>query len=278
MSLRIDDPEGYTLAECREIRAAGLPGVGSYTLVLNLEFAVTAPQIETFLRSVDVRVDWGDAAQRMIGFALLEGSSTKPIPSYNSMTLTFRFVLSSAQLEAIEEFRGGGEFKLNLWLNGEIVQREKAKAFSSQGLFTIKQADWIQALEVMNFKKIIIYEMPLPDFSEDSDSVVKHVDRAQMFLYRGLYDDCVGECRKIFELMVGGDDGIVLGSAREKYKDRKSREALLLNERMVLLKDILKLFTHKPNHANHDESYSRDQAKLILGATIAFYSVSLKDA
>lgn len=89
MNLSIEDPRGYILAECREIKLNGLPGVGSYTLALNMEFSVSPPPIETALSSVNIRVDWGDSAQRMIAQAQLEGSPTIPVPSYNRMTLIF---------------------------------------------------------------------------------------------------------------------------------------------------------------------------------------------
>ncbi|MCU7871763.1 MAG: hypothetical protein KZQ91_03360 [Candidatus Thiodiazotropha sp. (ex Lucinoma borealis)] len=274
MYLTIKDTQGYALAECKGMVINGLPGLGSYTCCLHLEFNVNHLKTETFLRHVYLRIDWDDDAQRMIGFALPEGSQPIRISTSNQHHMNFRFVLSHSQLETIESLRAGGNFNFRLWLNGEVVQGTQSGPFSEYAVFTVKQADWINALKNMAFQKTIMYEIPLPDFSDNSLSAQKHFERAQNYLYQGNYDDSVGECRKIFELLEIDKAGNILGSARNKYHD--DREKLSIQERMALLKDILKLFTHKPHHANQTEEYSRDQAKLILGSTIAYFCAMLK--
>ncbi|MEW8394242.1 MAG: hypothetical protein AB2651_20895 [Candidatus Thiodiazotropha sp.] len=274
MHLIIQDTQGYTLAECKELVINGLPGLGSYTCCLHLEFNVNHLRTETFLRHVNLRQDWNDDAQRMIGFALPEESQPIRISNSNQHHMNFRFVLSQSQLESIESLRAGGNFNFRLWLSGEVAQGSQSRTFSGHAVFPVKQTDWINALKNMAFQKTIMYEIPLPDFSDNSLAAQKHFERAQNFLYQGTYDDSVGECRKIFELLEIDKTGNILGSARNKYHD--DREKLSIQERMALLKDILKLFTHKPHHANQTEQYSRDQAKLILGTTIAYFCAMQK--
>jgi hypothetical protein len=274
MYLTIKDTQGYTLAECKEMVVNGLPGLGSYTCCLHLEFNVNHLKTDTFLQNVNLRIDWDDDAQRMIGFAIPEGSQKIRISTSNQHHMYFRFVLSRSQLESIESLRAGGNFSFRLWLNGEVVQDTQSGPFSEYAVLPVKHADWINALNKMEFQKTIIYEIPLPDFSDNSLAAQKHFKRAQNFLYQGYYDDSVGECRKIFELLETDKAGNILGSARNKYPD--DREKLSIQERMALLKDILKLFTHKPHHANQTDEYSRDQAKMILGSTIAYFCAMLQ--
>ncbi|MCU7926724.1 MAG: hypothetical protein KZQ97_09810 [Candidatus Thiodiazotropha sp. (ex Dulcina madagascariensis)] len=269
MSLTIKDAQGYIFAECKELVIHGLPGLGSYTCCLNLDFNVNTRTTEIFLRHVNLRVDWDDNAQRMIGIALPEGSQPIRISISNQQHMYFRFLLSHSQLESIESLRAGGNFNLRLYLSGEVSQGTQSGPFSEYAVFPVRQADWINALKNMGFQKTIIYEIPLPDFSENSRAAQKHFERAQALLYQGHFDDSVGECRKIFELLEIDKAGNILGSARNKYHD--DRENLSIQDRMALLKDIIKLFTHKPHHANQTEEYSRDQAKLILGSTIAYF-------
>jgi len=70
MSISIETPSGHRLAEARRISVHGLPGVGGYTLVINLHLSVMAPTTETLLSNRSIRVDWGDNQQRMIGIGV----------------------------------------------------------------------------------------------------------------------------------------------------------------------------------------------------------------
>ena len=273
MSLNIKDPEGYAIAECREIKVSGLPGVGGYMLCIALRFDVNHRGTDTFLQHVSLRVEGGDHSQRLIGVAIPEGAQPLGIPKYGSMTLYFRLFVSANQVEAIEALRCGGGFDLGLWLYAEVTQPNGSTSLSEYSAFPVKQSDWLDVIKNMGFTNSIIYEFPL-DKALDDSPVLSYIEKARKYLHQGEYDLCVGECRKIFELHpLDSSSQTILGSVRTKYSDRQLRENMDVKERWVLLRDVLMLLTHPPHHSAQSDSYSRDQAKMIFTATISYCSV-----
>jgi hypothetical protein len=271
-SLHLKYPSGHTLAECRDIQLAGLPGVGGYTLSLALKFSVNHSEAETFLTHVNLRLEWGDNAQRLIGVALPEGQQPLTVPKYNSMTIYFRLLLSPAQIEGIETLRTGGDFSVNVWLNGEVSSQNSVRGFSERGTFPVKQSDWVNVLQNMGYTQTVLYEFPISRALEQGPAK-SHIENARKYLHQGEYDLCVGECRKIFELFpLSNDSQNVIGEVRKKYPNRNDRESLSVHERWLLLRDVLMSLTHPPHHSEQTSSYSRDQAKMILASTMAYCS------
>ena len=84
MSISIEQSSGHRLAEARRISVHGLPGVGSYTLVINLHLSVTAPATDTYLSNLSIRVDWGDNQQRMIGTGVPDQAQPIRLSQYSN--------------------------------------------------------------------------------------------------------------------------------------------------------------------------------------------------
>lgn len=266
MSIGIDDPNGYRVAELREVKVHGLPGVGSYTLVFVLHFAATQPRAETTLRNVTVRLDWGDNEQRMIGVALPDGLSARIHQHSTNFPIGFRLSLSAAQIEGIEKRRNGGNFKLSLWFMGDVEQAGQSHGVVGTHEFEVRLQDWIEALERMEYRRTMLFELPVPS----SDAPVGELmAKAQAFLHKGDYEQAVILCRQAIEkIEVSADDKSAAGQAVKKY--RSAREEMDTTERLLFLRESLKNATHlavhhSPNHCG----FSRDQAKAILGATIS---------
>ena len=87
MSISIETPSGHRLAEARRISVHGLPGVGGYTLVINLHLSVMAPTTETLLSNRSIRVDWGDNQQRMIGIGVPNQAQPIRLTPYSSKAI-----------------------------------------------------------------------------------------------------------------------------------------------------------------------------------------------
>lgn len=280
MPISIVLPNNQRLAEARRITAHGLPGVGGYSLVINVHLSVTAPQAEAFLHNLNIRVDWGDTQQRMIGTGIPDQSQPVRITQYDSeKSIGFRLLLSPSQIEAIEALRNGGDVSLSIWLFGNVYQGDATATIQQQGTYKVGQQEWCEALNKMEYHSSFLYEVTLP-FDEDGDGDGDEqagviIKKAQYHLARGHYDECVGECRKLLEAYPLGDaDQRVLKSSREKAKgDRATRESMDVSERMLALRDALTNATHPAHHHNSNDGYSRDQARAILGATVSLLSV-----
>lgn len=272
MSIGLDEPNGYRVAELRDVEVHGLPGVGAYTLVLILNFTATHPRAETTIRNVSVRLEWGDSKQRMIGVAQPDGQVTQIHQHSTHIPIGFRIPLSAIQIENIEKRRNGGNFKLVLWFMCDVEQAGKSQSKSDRYEFEVRQQDWIEALERMEYRKTMLFELPVP--SADAP-IGELVAKAQAFLHKGDYDQAVTLCRQAIEKIEGlAGDKSAAGQAVKKY--RAVREDMDTTERLLFLREALKNATqlavhHSPNHSG----FSRDQAKAILGATISLLGISM---
>ncbi len=274
MSISINYPSGHTLGEVKNIRVTGLPGVGSYTLVIHLQLSIYPPKSETFFNNLSIRIDWGDNRQRMLGSAIPDESQPITIPQSPDKTICFRMLISKHQLEAIESLRNGGDFPLSIWLTGNVIQSDRMTNIYQHEIFTVKQQEWVEALASMEYRRTFLFELPIP-FVENEQEPAGHIIRkAQNHLLRGQYDECVGECRKLLEVYALDDsDKKLLKSAREKYKGTQdARQSMDIPERILILREALVHTTHPAHHHSNDDSYSRDQARAILGSTISMLS------
>lgn len=271
MSIGFEDPNGFRVAELREVKVHGLPGIGTYTLVLNMHFMATPPKAETNVRNISVRLEWGDNTQRMIGVAVPDSSPIRITQYSTDIQVGFRLPLSAAQIEDIEKRRDGAGFKLALWLIAEVEQAGQSKSNYGMHEFAIRQQDWIEALESMDYRRTMLFELPVPS----SDAPIGElVAKAQAFLHKGEYDQTVNLCRQAIEKIeeLAGDKS---AASRVVEKFRVDRKSMDLTERLLFLRESLKNATHLAAHhsSNHD-GYSRDQAKAILGTTIALLGLS----
>ncbi|MBI1424283.1 MAG: hypothetical protein GC149_12505 [Gammaproteobacteria bacterium] len=270
MSFSISDSNGYHLAEVSNISVSGLPGMGSYTLCLNLDFSIHPPKSDIYIQDLTIRLDGGDNHQRMIGISLPEtGQKIKIASGINRLHLSFRMPIMPSQMEAIESYRNGGDLKLKIWMTGEVIQGDKSSHLQQTSDFTIPQQQWVEALFRMEYRETMLYEMKLPI---DNPSLVKDIVRkAQQHMLNGYYDECVAECRKLLEANDLNDiDKTILKEARNKYKgDSENRQSMTINERFMVLREILAHTTHLAHHHNPGDGYSRKQAQVILGMIVA---------
>lgn len=269
MTINIESPDRYRLAETKRIEVHGLPGLGTCTLVLRLELSIVPPKTDTYLENLWIRVEWSDNRQRMLGTAVPD--QPQPIrisPHHNEMNLDFRVLLSFGQIEAIEALRNGGDFRLAVWLFAQVRQDGDVSSTSGRGEFDVRQQDWIRALQEMDYQRTFLYELSLPKDDKPEEPAAGIIHKAQQYLLSGHYDQCVGECRKLLEAYPLGDaDKQLLQTAREKYKT--GRESMDIPERMLVLRDVLTHATHPAHHHITSNGYSRDQARATLGATIS---------
>lgn len=276
MSITIECPNRFILAELRRIEVHGLPGLGACTAVFRLTFSVHPPKVETFLENLWIRGEWGDNRQRMLGTAIPdEGQPVRISPHCNELGLNFRIPLSFSQIEAIEALRNGGDFRLALWLSAHVRQDTKASDTSGRTEFDVKQQDWIRALEQMDYRHTFLFELPLPKDDKVNEPAVGIIHKAQQYLLGGHYDQCVGECRKLLEAYALGDsDKQQLSTTRDKYRgNQETRESMDIPERLLILRDVVTHATQLAHHHHMYDDYSRDQARAILGATISVLSV-----
>lgn len=258
------------LADISRIHVSGLPGLGSHTLLINLHCMARPLETEIFLRHLTLRVEWGGEEQRRIGFAVPEQAQPVRMSSSGQQGLDFQFVLTPNQLEAIEARRNGGDFRLKIWLTGEVTQGDDTATITESGEYHVRQQDWVEALERMEYRRSLLYEVPLPDPESGAESAAGIIRRAQNLLLRGHYNECVAECRKLVEAYPLSEEAKAqLIRARKKFKDGGTeKESMDIPERLALMRDAIKHATHLAHHNQLGDGYSRDQTRAILAATV----------
>lgn len=270
MSIGLDDLHGFRVAELREVKVNGLPGIGVYTLILNMHFTAMQLKTEVAVKNISVRLEWGDNAQRMIGVAVPDSSTIRISPYSTDIQVGFRLPIAAAQIEDIERRRNGAGFKLALWFAAELEQAGQSKSNYGQHEFPVQQQDWIEALSRMEYRRTMLFELPIPS---SDDPIGLLVAKAQASLHKGEYDQAVALCRQAIEKTEGlASDKSAASRAVNKYRD--DRKGMDTTERLLFLRESLKNTTHLAAHASENHSgYSRDQAKAILGTAIALLSL-----
>lgn len=272
MTISIECPNQYRLAETKRIEVHGLPGLGTCTLVLRLDLGIRPPKVDTYLDNLWIRVEWSDNRQRMLGTAMPdESQSIRISPHHSELSLNFRIPLSYGQIEAIESLRAGGDFRLALWLSAQVRQGSDVSGSYGRTEFDVRQQDWIRALQEMEYQKTFLFELPLPKEDKVNEPASGIIRKAQQYLLSGHYDQCVAECRKLLEAYsLGEGDKLLLKAARDRYKgDQPSRESMDIPERMLVLRDAINHATQLAHHHHANDGYSRDQARAILGAAVS---------
>ncbi len=277
MSISIELSNGCRLAEVKRISVHGLPGVGCYTLVINLHLSVMAPATDSDLSNLSIRVEWGDNQQRMIGTVVPDQAQPIPLSQHcTTTTIGFRLLLSQNQIEAIEALRNGGDILLSIWLIGNVSHDGNSFTIQERETFLVPQQEWIGALKLMGYCRSFLYELTLPYAENEQEPATALIKKAQDYLLRGDYDDCVGKCRSLLKeaYPLTDEDEKVRKKALEKYRgNQDARKSMDVPERMLALREAVINATHLAHHYNSGDGYSRDQARAILGATISIVSV-----
>lgn len=274
MVLSINDPEGYRLAEVRQIRPNGLRGAGTYLLVLTVEMSVGPVRAATELHNLVLRVEIeNDKGREVIGWGEVEDHGVVRLTQHTThRQLSFLIQLSPHQLEAIESRRNGGDLKLSVWMFGEARQGAKMNGFAERSEYVLTQQEWLGALEKMGARRTLLFELALPSGDDSARTVLAEIlTKAHSHLLKGHYDEVVGFCRQAVEYIEKrNDDKALVENAREKY--RSNRESMDVAERLLFLREVLKNVTHLGSHYCDKPGFSRQQAHAVLGMTVALLS------
>lgn len=179
----------------------------------------------------------------------------------------FEAVLTSEQINAIEEIRQDGDLKLILTL--------KALLSSSSGLANsferteviVPREQWLKALASSGFCTTALYEIPLPASSVDTEGFLT---KARGFIETGHYKDAVMQCRHIIESIEELRDDKREAMNANRMAHSSSRKEMSSIERLLSLREQLKNVCQLGGHGR--EAFTRSQALSVLGMTMALIS------
>jgi len=144
MSISIELPNNRRLAEVKRISVGGSPGVGCYTLVINLHLSVMAHETDSDLSNLSIRVRWGDNQNRMIGIGVPNEAQPIRLTKYGGeKTICFYLLLSPTQIEGIEALRKGGDVRLSIWLIGNVSHNGNSSTIYEPETFSVMRQEWL---------------------------------------------------------------------------------------------------------------------------------------
>lgn len=271
MPLSIKNSTSNTIAEIRTIQIHGKRGVGNYALLFRLNLIPIGIHEEYVVRDSQLRVELQTInGNRILGWSNKDGTGVVHLNQYSGPHDVFFFMpLSTAQIEALEKQRAGGDLNIYVWFTGCLIQSGKLYDFSDGSAFSIPQQQWLATLGEMEFSRSLIFDIRFFDKNgAGSDSPEALLRNAWQHFHKGHYSDAVSHCRKAIEFVEQHNvDKVSASEAISKYKNH--REDMTVIERMLFLREALKNVTQLGIHYTGDADFSRRQAQAILGATIA---------
>lgn len=146
--------------------------------------------------------------------------------------------------------------------------------------YKISQSDWLRKLERAGFADVLLIEITTPpqDAPSDLEASVSKLKKAQSLFHQGDYEGAVAACRKALEAL---NKGLKVNPAETEKAYIDNRKGMTLTERKLLLRHILRHYTHPAHHADElsiDPRYTRHDAQLALTSTAAAVSEGLASA
>lgn len=180
--------------------------------------------------------------------------------------------LSAEMLQGLERHRNGGDMDFAMDMYGTVTNTGRSDSGHDRVRATIKQGDWVKALEEMGYGTSIIFELPISlSQTPGAKSIAAALKSARSHLYDGNYRAVVSDCRVMLE--AAKPDDTELRKAKDDYKEDKEKLSKRQRELMIFgaLFDYASL-THHVTSDGHYQEYTRHEAILALGTTLGVLS------
>jgi hypothetical protein len=266
--------QGYEIIKFSEIRPYGNECISGY--MLSFQVNAVLPRLEsskeTFLRNLRIKIQLNN---KFLGIAFPENQvsyQTNSKHPYETI-LHFQLTLSQLHIEAIEKIRLGQDLNLKLEFLGEWGDSQN---LSMQGQeikdFVINQKQWTDILKQMRYQAYILFEMPIPISPSDELSLAfQEVDKAKNHILMGYYTESVQCCRKSLEVILDKNQKTIENLSKNLSSNEGKKERMLRIYKSVY--NISHLGAHIENKTTITE-FTREEAKLILGITVAALSIN----
>ena len=264
---------GNVVVEFQPKSVHGTSAVGAFMLRFSIGYSMPAwPGKKFRFSNIQARVLVGKD-MRLLGRAFAEAATVLASSGYHqNAAFLMDLMLTPRQMEEIEKLRLGGDLNFTLDIFGEVYDGDGHSNSNDRVHLTVNQKSWIDVLKELGFASSVLMEIPYKT-SDLSKPVWKALEKAKEHLYYGHYDDVVASCRKALEGI--RPDGNEIAKVRNSAA--ANRVAMSKQDRHVYVLDALEHYTHPAHHLGSEEeteSYSREDAIFIYGATLSAVSTS----
>lgn len=269
-----------TLAEIFSKQVNGTSGIGVQGLTFGLHLHLHAWK-EPYVWMKNLRAKVSLVGNGNLGVANVEDSFMARNYDYaTDQHSVLSLNLTREQIEELERIRSGGGLKFTLALSFEVFGSSEPCFVHEQITVEINQSQWLTILREMRYSDVLLYEVKQPMNSESRDPAYEDLHQslrdAQRHFEIGQYNDAVADCRIALELtekLFSYRAETKLAMAQFCSDNRKDREAMNKDQRMLIIKEALRHYTHLTHHPDGEGkivSLSRSEAGAILGCVFSF--------
>lgn len=248
---------GGVVAEVKISRFQGQVGLGFYRLLVHLDLVfMRMPEGEgAILHELtgDLQIEGRYAGS----LKLFQGLGQFSIGQYEgSLPVLLVADLSLRQLQAIEDLRQGKGLTIGVNISmtcwgklrgGTGLLRASSGYLSHQ----VNQGAWIEVLNELGYRKIMLLEIPelAESLSPELTDAVAYIGKALQALHRGEYREAVGCCRDVLESLTTamGDSDVQDTEFQAFFKDLRSKDKAA---RLRLVRRAMKVLSHPARHAD----------------------------
>jgi len=255
---------GNSIVEFENLTVHGRAAAGGYAFAFVMRGNRRACQSQTVLFDISLSVSLEDPMKPVLVSIPSSDRLIKCHDFPSSEQAVFDAVLSREQINALEEYRGEKDLKLNLSLKALVASDNQLVPSFDSSTITIPRQQWLDALRHAGYRNTLLFEIPLPNTTDDLDNVFA---KAQEFIETGHYKDAVMQCRHLVEQVetVRADKQASASANRKAHSgERKDMNSV---ERLLSLREQLKNICQLGAHGK--DEFTRSQARAVLGITMA---------
>jgi hypothetical protein len=251
---------GTIFAELDLTTLQGGQGLGFYRLIAQVDITTHSKQVgeEVVITNIhgELWVRGKEGPEYFLGNIGRQGANL-PLTTYqhtNKEYLPLEIELDSRRIDSLERIRCGGDlfFRLNLYGVGTAGRQNRPQPANTILQYRANQSTWIEILEQMNYRKVILLEIPMPEkedlaqFQQAADSL----RTAQTHMLRGHFKDAVGTCRDVLELVssaLNDEKEQAPESIKSLFEGTREMDK---EQRLRVVRRSLKILTHPARHAD----------------------------
>lgn len=257
---------GTAIAEFNQLIVTGREAIGGYAFNFSLKGSRKACDNPMKISEISLSLSLAEPVRPFV-IAIPSSTQTMQCSIYanNSEQQNFEVMLSKEQINAIEEYRQEADLKLKIGLRALTESNDNQWPSYDEDVVEISRQHWLEALGKSGFRQTLLFEIPLPDVS---DELMSLISKAQEFIETGHYKDAVMQCRHVIEqIEILRGDKALSSAANKKAQVNQQRKDMTSIERLLSMREQIKNVCQLGAHGS--EEFTRSQAKAVLGVTMA---------
>ncbi len=278
----------YGFAKMYISNLQGENGLGFYRLIIKTKIFWNERLDEMLVRLSDLNgelfITFPNGDRKYVGrvhYQLSQSELKSKTNSYDDY-LNFEIEFDRTRIEAIEDGRKGSDFNFEFKMKARGLIQNDSRLIEATLNYQVNQSAWIQVLREMNYKKMLLLEIPLEmdDNSETMKDVVGYLKEAQNFFVNGKYRDSIGSCRDVLESLTNviGDEKLQLPDEIKTFFNHS--KDMDKSERIKILHRAIKTLTHPARHVDEVSKsfdWNMTDSRSILAMTASLIQMSLED-